>query len=315
MACGKGEKCMDLERKRIARRNHIREGSPLATGVLGFIAVALGLVTVYPMYYVLILSISDPAAAMTMRVYWVPDGFNLDSYRLLVRDSEMWRAYLNTILYIVPTTLLMLATCLMGAFPLTVKGLRFRKWINMYLLIPMYFSGGMIPSFLLIVKLGLYDQPLSQILPACFSIWNIILTKAYLSSIPESLRESARIDGANIYQILLRVYVPMAKPILAVISVYTIVGVWNSWFNAMVYLPHTTWQPLQLYLRRVLVENTQDLTRTLTSEESLERALRQMSTAQLKYAMIIFTTLPVLCAYPFFQRYFIKGIMLGSLKE
>lgn len=306
---------MDLERKRIARRNHIREGSPLATGVLGFIAVALGLVTVYPMYYVLILSISDPAAAMTMRVYWVPDGFNLDSYRLLVRDSEMWRAYLNTILYIVPTTLLMLATCLMGAFPLTVKGLRFRKWINMYLLIPMYFSGGMIPSFLLIVKLGLYDQPLSQILPACFSIWNIILTKAYLSSIPESLRESARIDGANIYQILLRVYVPMAKPILAVISVYTIVGVWNSWFNAMVYLPHTTWQPLQLYLRRVLVENTQDLTRTLTAEESLERALRQMSTAQLKYAMIIFTTLPVLCAYPFFQRYFIKGIMLGSLKE
>ena len=306
---------MDLERKRIAHRNHIREGSPLATGVLGFIAVALGLVTVYPMYYVLILSISDPAAAMTMRVYWVPDGFNLDSYRLLVRDSEMWRAYLNTILYIVPTTLLMLATCLMGAFPLTVKGLRFRKWINMYLLIPMYFSGGMIPSFLLIVKLGLYDQPLSQILPACFSIWNIILTKAYLSSIPESLRESARIDGANIYQILLRVYVPMAKPILAVISVYTIVGVWNSWFNAMVYLPHTTWQPLQLYLRRVLVENTQDLTRTLTSEESLERALRQMSTAQLKYAMIIFTTLPVLCAYPFFQRYFIKGIMLGSLKE
>ncbi len=306
---------MDLERKRIARRNHIREGSPLATGVLGFIAVALGLVTVYPMYYVLILSISDPAAAMTMRVYWVPDGFNLDSYRLLVRDSEMWRAYLNTILYIVPTTLLMLATCLMGAFPLTVKGLRFRKWINMYLLIPMYFSGGMIPSFLLIVKLGLYDQPLSQILPACFSIWNIILTKAYLSSIPESLRESARIDGANIYQILLRVYVPMAKPILAVISVYTIVGVWNSWFNAMVYLPHTTWQPLQLYLRRVLVENTQDLTRTLTAEESLERALRQMSTAQLKYAMIIFTTLPVLCAYPFFQRYFVKGIMLGSLKE
>ena len=306
---------MDLERKRIARRNHIREGSPLATGVLGFIAVALGLVTVYPMYYVLILSISDPAAAMTMRVYWVPDGFNLDSYRLLVRDSEMWRAYLNTILYIVPTTLLMLATCLMGAFPLTVKGLRFRKWINMYLLVPMYFSGGMIPSFLLIVKLGLYDQPLSQILPACFSIWNIILTKAYLSSIPESLRESARIDGANIYQILLRVYVPMAKPILAVISVYTIVGVWNSWFNAMVYLPHTTWQPLQLYLRRVLVENTQDLTRTLTAEESLERALRQMSTAQLKYAMIIFTTLPVLCAYPFFQRYFVKGIMLGSLKE
>mgnify|MGYP000013554489 FL=1 len=297
------------------RRNRIREGSRTATVLLYALAILIGLITLYPMYYVLILSVSDPSAAMTMRVYTVPKGFSLSSYALLVRDSSMWRAYANTILYILPTTLIMLATCVMAAFPLTVKGLRFRRFINAYLLIPMYFSGGMIPSFLLIVKLGLYDHPLSQILPACFSIWNIILTKAYLSSIPEALREAARIDGANVYQTLLQVYLPMSKPILAVIAVYTIVGVWNSWFNAMVYLPHTTWQPLQLYLRRVLVENTADLTRTLSADEALEKALKMMSTAQLKYAMIIFTTLPVLCAYPFFQRYFIKGIMLGSLKE
>ena len=284
------------------RRNRIREGSRTATVLLYVLAILIGLITLYPMYYVLILSVSDPSAAMTMRVYTVPKGFSLSSYA-------------NTSLYILPTTLIMLATCVMAAFPLTVKGLRFRRFINTYLLIPMYFSGGMIPSFLLIVKLGLYDHPLSQILPACFSIWNIILTKAYLSSIPEALREAARIDGANVYQTLLQVYLPMSKPILAVIAVYTIVGVWNSWFNAMVYLPHTTWQPLQLYLRRVLVENTADLTRTLSADEALEKALKMMSTAQLKYAMIIFTTLPVLCAYPFFQRYFIKGIMLGSLKE
>ena len=173
------------------RRNRIREGSRTATVLLYALAILIGLITLYPMYYVLILSVSDPSAAMTMRVYTVPKGFSLSSYALLVRDSSMWRAYANTILYILPTTLIMLATCVMAAFPLTVKGLRFRRFINTYLLIPMYFSGGMIPSFLLIVKLGLYDHPLSQILPACFSIWNIILTKAYLSSIPEALREAA----------------------------------------------------------------------------------------------------------------------------
>lgn len=119
---------------------------------------------------------------------------------------------------------------------------------------------------------------------------------------------------ANVYQILTKIYLPMATPILAVISVYTIVGTWNSWFNAMLYLPHTEWQPLQMYLRRVLVENTQDLTKILDPSAAKDMAIRQMSNAQLKYAMIIFTTLPVLITYPFFQKYFVKGIMLGSLK-
>jgi putative aldouronate transport system permease protein len=129
------------------------------------------------------------------------------------------------------------------------------------------------------------------------------------------LREAAKIDGANVYQILLRVYIPTSTSILAVIAVYTIVSVWNSWFNALVYLPKLDWQPLQLYLRRVLVENTQNLTQILDPATAKEMAMRQMSNAQLKYAMIIFATLPVLVTYPFFQRYFVKGIMLGSLKE
>ena len=209
----------------------------------------------------------------------------------------------------------MLTTCVLVAYPLTYKRLMGRKFVNMFLLIPMYFGGGMIPTFLLINKLGLYDNPLSQILPVCFSIWNIILVKAFFSSIPESLREAAKIDGANVYQILLKVYLPLSKPILAVIAVYTIVGVWNSWFNAMVYLPHTSWQPLQLYLRRVLIENTKQITEVLSPSAAQELARKQRSNAQLKYAMIIFTTLPVLFTYPFFQKYFVKGVMLGSLKE
>lgn len=301
--------------KAITKPNKIREGSRAATILIYCCIVAICFLTIYPMYYVLILSLSEPSAAMTMKVYTIPKGFSLDSYKVLVKDAEMWRAYLNTILYALSNTVLMVLTCIFAAYPLTSKKLKGRKFINMFLLIPMYFSGGMIPSFLLITQLGLYDNPLSMILPGCFSIWNIILVKAFFSGIPETIREASKIDGANNYQILFRIYLPMSMPIIAVICVYTIVGVWNSWFNAMLYLPHTTWQPLQLYLRRVLVENTQSVAQFLDPEDAKVLALKQMSNAQMQYAMIIFSTLPILATYPFFQKYFVKGVTLGSLKE
>ena len=170
-------------------------------------------------------------------------------------------------------------------------------------------------SFLLIVKLGLYDSPLSQIIPAAFSIWNIILVRSYFRSIPDSLSEAAKIDGAGILQILVKIFVPLGKPIFAVIAVYTIVATWNSWFKAMLYLPHTDWQPLQMHLRRILVESTRTVTQAMDPAAAKEAAARELSNAQLQYAMIIFTTLPVLFAYPFFQRYFVKGMVMGSLKE
>ena len=201
------------------------------------------------------------------------------------------------------------------AFGLSRKGLAGRKFYTFFCLIPMYFGGGMIPTFLLIVKLGLYDSPLSQIIPGCFSIWNIILIKAYFRSIPESLSEAAKIDGAGVLQVFTRIMIPLGKPIFAVVAVYTIVGVWNSWFGAMLYLPHTEWQPLQLYLRRLLIEASQSVKEVMDAATAREVAERQLSNAQLKYAMIIFTTLPVLCTYPFFQKYFVKGMVLGSLKE
>jgi putative aldouronate transport system permease protein len=272
------------------------------------------IVTLYPMYYVLILSLSNPQYAITMQVYTIPRGFNMDSYRLLVMDPRMWRAFGNTVMYASTTTVLMLMTSVLGAFPLTFKGLWGRKYLNMYLLITMFFSGGLIPSFLLIMRLGMYNSPLALIIPGCFSVWNVILTKAYFSTVPETLREAARIDGANVYQILLRIYLPLATPILAVIAVYTVVGVWNSWFSAMIYLPRLEWQPLQLHLRRMLILN-QSPQEVLSSDAARQLAALRLSYAQLKYAMIIFSSLPVLFTYPFFQKYFMKGIMLGSLKE
>jgi putative aldouronate transport system permease protein len=295
-------------------KNHVREGSRLATVILYAIAALVVFITLYPMYYVLILSLSEPRHAMTMQVYTIPRGFSLDSYKLLAFDPKIWRAFANTVLYAISGTILMLCTSVLGAFPLTFKGLPGRKIVNTYLLITMFFSGGLIPSFLLVLRLGMYDSPWALIIPGCFSVWNIILVKSYFSTVSETLREAARIDGANVYQILFRIYLPLSAPILAVIAVYTIVGAWNSWFSALVYLPHTDWQPLQMYLRRMLVLSNSPA-QLLSPEAAREMAERRLSYAQLKYAMIIFTSLPVLFTYPFFQKYFMRGIMLGSLKE
>lgn len=297
------------------RKNKIKEGNPFATVLMYAVCVLIGFITLYPMYYVLILSVSAPEFASTMKVYWFPKGFDLSAYKVLIQDTKMWRAYANTVLYVASTTILMILTSAVVAYGLNYKKLIGRKYLNMFLLIPMYFSGGTIPSFLLITKLGLYDSPLSQIFPACFSIWNIILVKAYLRSIPDSLSEAAKIDGAGLIQVFTKIMIPLGKPIFAVVAVYTIVGVWNSWFNAMLYLPHTEWQPLQMYLRRVLIESTQSLKQVMDAATAREFAMKQLSNAQLKYAMIIFTSLPVLCTYPFFQKYFVKGMVLGSLKE
>ena len=208
----------------------------------------------------------------------------------------------------------MIFTCALCAYPLTSPKLIGRKFYNIFLLIPMYFGGGLIPTFILMTKLHLYDNIWALIIPASFSIWYIILTRTYFASIPEEMREAARIDGANNYQCLFRIYLPNAKPILAVIAIYTLVARWNSWYDALIYIPNQSLQPLQLYLRRILVDNTVDLAASLTAEDMEALALKRLSNDQMKYAMIIFTTLPIIFAYPFLQKYFVKGVMVGSLK-
>jgi putative aldouronate transport system permease protein len=266
------------------------------------------------MYYVLILSLSEPRYALTLEVYTIPKGFSLAAYRTILLDTKIWRSFLNSVMYVVGVTGLMLCTSVLGAFPLTYKGLPGRKIINTYLLITMFFSGGLIPTFLVILRLKMYNTPFSLIFPACYSVWNIILVKSYFSTVSENLREAAKIDGANVYQILYRVYLPLSAPILAVIAVYSIVNTWNSWFSAMVYLPSLTWQPLQIYLRRILVA-LQPAAEVLSPDAVKQMAVDRLAYTQLKYALIIFTSIPILFTYPFFQKYFMKGIMLGSLKE
>lgn len=295
------------------KKGSIREGSKSVDALLCILGGVICAGTLYPMYYVFILSVSDPQEVLAQNIFLYPLGFQLDSYRLLFQNPEMWTAYLNTVIYVAATTALMVVTSVLGAYPLTAEKLWGRKWVVGYLLVPMYFSGGLIPTFLLMTRLGLYDNRLAIIIPGAVSIWNIILVRTYFMSLPGALRESAFIDGATNLQVLFKIYFPLSGPILAVIAIYTIVGVWNSWFPAMVYLPDTSLHPLQMYLQRVLVQQSVDLTR-LNSTEVAQAVERMYSGMQLKYSIIIFTTLPIIFTYPFFQKYFIKGVMLGSLK-
>lgn len=301
----------------VPKKNRIKDRSLISTALIYIFAALIAFITIYPMYYVLVLSLSSPREALTMRVYWWPKGFFLDGYKRILSDSQLWQSYKNTIVYCTTRAVLTLATSVLAAYPLTVPKLYGRRFVTMYLLIPMYVSGGIIPEFILMTKLGLYNSPLALILPGSYAIWYIILVRSYFRTIPESLRESAKIDGANSFRILWNVFLPTSKPILAVIALYTIIGVWNSWYHASIYITDRTWQPLQLYLRRILVEQTEQLANTaFTDADALRMAQeQQISNNQLKYTIIIVSSLPMLIAYPFFQNYFVKGVMLGSLKE
>ncbi|KKO54847.1 carbohydrate ABC transporter permease [Paenibacillus sp. DMB20] len=294
--------------------NKIRQGSVVVDIILYTIALLICLITLYPFYYVIIMSISSPQEVAAMNVYWFPKGFFLGSYELIVKDAKMWWAYSNTLIYVTAGALLNCLMAVLGAYPLTVKNLKGRKWIVTFLLIPMYFGGGLIPMYLLINKLGMYNTMLAVIIPGMVSIWNIILVRTYFTTIPEGLKESAFIDGASHWQLLFKVILPISKPILAVIAIYSIVGIWNSWFDALVYLPNEKLHPLQMYLYRVVVQQSVDL-KTLSFDDARNAVANMLSSIQLKYAIIVFTTLPVIFTYPFFQKYFIKGTLLGSLKE
>ncbi len=223
-----------------------------------------------------------------------------------------------SLFYVVIGLTIMLVSCMLMAFPLTRPNLKGRKLVTFFLLIPMYFSGGMITTFIVVAKfLNLYNTVWAIILPGV-SIWNIILCKTFLESIPQDLSEAAYIDGAGNTQVLLKIFVPLAKPVLAVISIYTIVGIWNSWFGSMLYQSRTNLHPAQMYLQRVLIQQQVNLARLMQEGVTMEMVKDAVETAnvakQLKYAMIVVVTLPILMVYPMFQKHFVKGVMLGSLK-
>lgn len=300
--------------------NKIKEGSSIATFLIHAILILLALICIYPVWYVIIISVSEPLAARTLDVFLLPKGLYFGSYSQLIKDELVWMGYGNTIIYAFVCTVGMLVTCAMAAYPLTSPYLVGKRIMVFFILIPMYFSGGLIPQFILMTKLGMYDTRWAIIFPGIVSMWYIVLVRTFFASIPEELREAARIDGANNYQILMNVYVPTSKPIMAVIAIYTLVAQWNSWYAASIYLPSQSRQPLQLYLRRLLIlqqtaaQSGANGSQGGTSESAEEAMKMALSADQLKYTMIVVATLPIMMVYPFLQKYFVKGVMVGSLK-
>ncbi len=299
--------------------NKIKNGSMTATVIIYIILLILAFICIYPLWYVLIISFSTPITAVKMDAYFLPKGWRVDSYAQLMKDKNFWITYGNTILFAATCCIGMLITCAMCAYPLTSPLLKGKRFIVFFILVPMYFSGGLVPQYIWMSKLGLTGTRWAIIIPGIVSMWYIILTRTYFATIPEDLRESARIDGANNYQILWNVYVPTSKPIMAVIAIYTIVAQWNAWYAASIYLTDVQKQPVQLYLRRILIlqqqmANDQNAGKGGTGESQEEAMKMQLAADQTKYTMIVVSSLPILVIYPFFQRYFVKGVMVGSLK-
>lgn len=273
----------------------------------------LAFVCLYPVYHVLIGSFSDPV--QLTRHYGAilkPLGFSLEGYKVVFNNPNIWSGYANTLFYVIVGTFFRMMFTLVGAYLLSRKDFLIRKILTFMMVFTMYFSGGMIPSFLMVKMLGLYNSRAAIILPTLISTWNMIIMKTAFQAVPDSLEESARLDGANDLVVLFQILVPVVKATIAVIALYYIVGEWNSWFNAMIYLRDNSKRPLQLFLREILIENSTNTNAASANVDAdISAAFLEES---IKYCTIVVATLPILCIYPFVQKYFVTGVMMGSIK-
>ena len=272
----------------------------------------LTVVFLYPLWYVLVGSISDPVRLfMHNGLLWRPLGFSLHGYRTMLQNPNVGIGYANTIFYVVVGTVLSIFFSCLGAYTLSRPKLMFKKLFTLLMVFTIYFSGGMIPKFLVVKGVGLYNTRMAVILPGVISTWNMIVMRTSFRAIPQSLEESARLDGAGDFTILFRIIVPCAKATIAVMVLYYAVAQWNGWFDAMIYLQDRSKYPLQLFLREILLININNANNAAGNDASDVLYLDTL----VKYAMIIISTVPILCIYPFVQKYFMKGVMMGSIKE
>jgi putative aldouronate transport system permease protein len=276
-----------------------------------FLAVVL-----YPLVFVISASISDPRYVGSGQVWLLPKGLMLDGYIEVFKYPYLNRAFLNTIFYSISFAVISLAINLPAAYALSRRELPGRNFLTGIFAFTMFFSGGLIPTFLVIMNLGMINTVWSIIIPGAASMWNIIICRTYFqSSIPSGLEEAACIDGCSDFMIFFRIILPLSMPIISVIAMFSVVGQWNSYFNAMIYLSDLNLKPLQVILREILVQNQTNAMMTPVSGMEAQDAARRMYLAQiLKYALIVVSSLPVLVVYPFFQRYFVKGVMIGAIK-
>ena len=279
---------------------------------MGFLII-MGLVVIYPLIFVLSSSFSNPRAVISGRVLLWPVEPSLAGYTAVLRNRQIIVGFRNSLIYTSAGVTLNLIMGMLAAFPLSRKNLVGRRFLNLFFIFTMFFSGGMIPRFLLIGDtLGLMNSPLALILPGMMSVWYVILIRTYISSsIPEELIEAAELDGCTTIGVLLRIIVPLSKPIMAVIALFCTVAIWNSYFDGFLFIRTADLFPLQVVLRNILILNSIDPEIMSDIRGSVNR---QAMTHLIRYAVIVISSAPLLIAYPFVQKHFVKGIMLGSVK-
>ena len=268
----------------------------------------------YPCLYVLWASLSEPVQLYTgSKVLLWPRGFNTGAFMLVFKNPNIWMGYRNTLLYVVAGTALGMLLCILGAFVLSRSRFPGQSFFMTVLIITMFFGGGLIPTYVVMQSYGLLNTVWSQILLGSMSTYNLILVMSYFRSIPESLEESAHLDGASDWVTLWKIYVPLSVPSLAVVALYFIVAKWNNWMTSAIYLTKRSLFSLQLILKEILISGN---TEAAGMENSVSggAADYQAYSEAVKYATIIASTIPVLCIYPFLQRFFVKGVMLGAIK-
>lgn len=265
--------------------------------------------TLYPFIYMLAVSTSDNIHVMQNAITFYPKGFNLKAYGVVFQDKDIFRAYLNTLLYTFSGTVLSLSITCAGAYALSKKRLIFNRGFSIMIMITMFFSGGLIPTYLTVKMLGMYNSMWAIIVPGAVSTWNLLVMRAFFSQFPAELEESGKLDGMTDLGVFFRLVLPLSSAVLATIGLFYAVGIWNAFFGPMIYLSDNSKQPLQVVLRAIVLMGQQSSRAAVNVSGDY-----YVVDESLKYATIIVSVVPIIVVYPFVQKYFVKGVMIGSLK-
>ncbi len=270
-------------------------------------------VVLYPLIYIISCSFSSGDALMSGRVKLFPVDLTLQSYKAVFKYQSIWTGYRNSIIYAIVGTLISMVLTLFAAYPLSRDDFRGKKIFTVIILFTMMFSGGLIPTYLLVKNLDLMDTIWAVVLPGAVNAYNIIVARTFFANtIPKELQEAAEMDGCTDFRFFVRIVIPLSTPIIAVLSLWVVVGLWNSYFGPMIYLNSQEKYPLQLVLRRILLLSQVNLNQSFIDAETIR--MNQYLGEMLKYGTIIISTLPLMIVYPFVQKYFVKGVMIGSVK-
>ena len=269
-------------------------------------------ICLYPLVYCVSMSFSSDNAILLREVVFLPVGFNLESYKMVLSESKFWTSLWNSVFYAaVGATWQVLWTFLLG-YVTSRNQFVFKKFLDSFVLIPMFFGGGLIPTYLMMRGIGLYNNIGAIIIPGAISIWNSILVKSFIrSNIPNELMESALIDGANDLQVLTKIVVPLSTTIIAIIFMYAAMGIWNDYFQALIYLENQALHPLQLYLKSVMDTGAGELANSSGTANAVQLAIEK---TRIRYVLVVVVAMPVALLYPVIQKYFVKGVTLGSIK-